>query len=71
MLDKNQSLRGFALLPLLGAGLVPDLQSLFELAASGELRLLPGRQVSASRRSGGVSGDRKPHGNGEGGSGVL
>jgi NADPH2:quinone reductase len=44
MLDKNQSLRGFALLPLLGAGLVPDLQSLFELAASGELRLLPGRQ---------------------------
>jgi NADPH2:quinone reductase len=44
MLDKNQSLRGLALLPLLGASLVPDLQSLFELAASGELRLLPGRQ---------------------------
>lgn len=42
MFDKNQSLRGFALLPLLPATLEGDLSALFSLAVSGALTIPDG-----------------------------
>lgn len=44
MLERNQSLKGFALLPLLGASLADDLSMLFRLAIANELKLTPALQ---------------------------
>lgn len=44
MFERNQSLKGFALLPLLGGTVAGDLRMLFELAVAGEIECLPATQ---------------------------
>ncbi|MER9414409.1 zinc-binding dehydrogenase [Mesorhizobium sp. M0306] len=52
MIVRNQSLRGFALLPLLSADLLRDgLSELFNLAASGELKVINGGRFPLDQAS--------------------
>jgi NADPH:quinone reductase len=52
LIVKNQSIRGFALLPLLTpSSVAADLTHLFELALAGELKVLPGESFPLKQAS--------------------